>query len=107
MSQLAILGGNKIRTKPYFSAAVIGDEERQRVKEVLDSGVLSGFVAKAGDAFYGGKQVKELEALLKDYFKVPHAIAINSATAGLHAALAACGVGPGDEVIVPPYTMSA
>ena len=35
------------------------------------------------------------------------AIAVNSATAGLHLALEACGVGPGDEVIVPTWTFTA
>ncbi|MDP8298557.1 MAG: DegT/DnrJ/EryC1/StrS family aminotransferase [Candidatus Tantalella remota] len=87
--------------------AIIGEEEKKRVNDVLESGMLSGFIAKAGDNFLGGKQVRELEGLVKDYFEVKHAISVNSATAGLHAALAASGVGPGDEVIVTPYTMSA
>ena len=107
MEKLALLGGQKIRQKPFINTAIIGKEERRRVLEVLDSGVLSGFVAKAGDNFLGGKQVKELEALTKAYFRSKYAISVNSATAGLHAAIGACGIGPGDEVIVPPYTMSA
>src|SRR6185436_8181113 len=41
------------------------------------------------------------------HFGAGHAVSTNSATTALHAAIAACGVGPGDEVIVPPYTMSA
>ncbi len=108
MGVLAINGGAKVRTKPFvMGKAIIGDEERRRVSEVLDSGTLSGFIAKAGADFLGGKQVREFEGLLKDYFNVPHAVAVNSATAGLHAALAACGVSYGDEVIVSPYTMCA
>ncbi len=106
-SKLALLGGPKVRTKPFPKHPVIGAEEKKGVLEVLKSGVLSGFIAKAGDSFLGGPKVKAFEKLLRDYFGVPYAMAINSATAGLHAALAAGGVGPGDEVIVPPYTMSA
>jgi perosamine synthetase len=108
MGILAINGGDKVRSKPFYSSgAIIGDEERNRVKDVLDSGILSGFIAQANDKFFGGKQVLEFEGILKNYFKVPHAVTVNSATAGLHVALGACGVGPGDEVIVTPYTMCA
>jgi len=105
--KLALYGGKKIREKPFASGAVIGEEEKKRVNEVLESGMLSGFIAQKGDHFLGGKQVRELEGLICEYFGVRSAVAVNSATAGLHAALAACGVGPGDEVIVTPYTMSA
>lgn len=106
-NRLALLGGKKTRKKPFIGTAIIGKEERKRVLEVLDSGILSGFVAKAGDNFLGGKQVRELEGLIRQYFGVKHAVSVNSATAGLHTAVAACGIGPGDEVIVSPYTMSA
>lgn len=107
MEKLALFGGKKVRRKPFFSKAIINKEEKKRVLDVLDSGILSGFVAKAGDSFLGGKQVKELESLIRGYFKSKYAVSVNSATAGLHVALGACGIGPGDEVIVPPYTMSA
>ncbi|MFA5089126.1 MAG: DegT/DnrJ/EryC1/StrS family aminotransferase [Candidatus Omnitrophota bacterium] len=107
MSELALFGGERIRKKPFAAGACIGDEERQRVSQVLEEGVLSGFIAKKGDYFLGGKQVREFEGLVKDYFPCKHAVSVNSATAGLHVALGACGIGPGDEVIVPPYTMSA
>ena len=107
MDKLALFGGKKVREKPFISHAIIGKEEKTRVNEVLESGMLSGFLAKKGDVFLGGKQVREFESLVKDYFDTGYAIAVNSATAGLHVALGACGVGPGDEVIVTPYTMSA
>lgn len=107
MGKLALFGGKKIRNRPFAVGTRIGKEERSRVKAVLDSGMLSGFIAKAGDHFLGGKQVKELESLIRGHFKANHAVTVNSATAGLHVALGACGIGPGDEVIVPPYTMSA
>lgn len=104
---LALLGGKKLRIKPFVSGPIIGNEERKLVNEVLKSGKLSGFIAHAGNCFGGGAKVRELEDMFKKYFSCKHAIAANSATAALHMAVAACGVGPGDEVIVSPYTMTA
>ena len=73
---------------------------------MLESGELSGFVASNGEGFYGGKEVDHLKRF-SEYFGVGFSVAVNSATSALHCAIAALGVGPGDEVIVPPYTMSA
>ncbi len=106
-NKLALLGGPKLRTKPFSPSPVIGKEERKLVNEVLDCGKLSGFIAQPGENFLGGPKVKALETLFKEYFKVKYAVAANSATAGLHMAIAGAGIGPGDEVIVTPYTMSA
>ncbi len=107
MNKLAILGGKKIRKKPFISHAIIGNEEKKRINDVLKGGMLSGFIAKAGDGFLGGRQVREFEYLIKKYFDIKFAISVNSATAALQTAIGACGIGPGDEVIVTPYTMSA
>lgn len=107
VKKLALLGGEKIRKEPFPSHPIMGEEERKEVLEVLESGILSGFVGKVGDAFLGGPKVRKLEEEFIKYFNIKYAIAVNSATAGLHVALAACGIGPGDEVIVSPYTMSA
>jgi dTDP-4-amino-4,6-dideoxygalactose transaminase len=68
---------------------------------------LSGFYGQWGAQFRGGPRVQAFEAQLQKLFGVPHAVSVNSATSGLMAAMGAIGVGPGDEVIVPPYTMSA
>lgn len=105
--KLAILGGAKVRKEPFRFLPEIGAEEKTLVREVLENGMLSGFVAQPGDTFLGGQKVRELEQLCVQYFGVPHAVAMNSATAALHAALAAAGIGAADEVIVTPYTMSA
>jgi dTDP-4-amino-4,6-dideoxygalactose transaminase len=51
--------------------------------------------------------VREFERAWSATFRARHSIAVNSNTSGLIAAMGAIGVGPGDEVIVPPYTMSA
>jgi dTDP-4-amino-4,6-dideoxygalactose transaminase len=103
----AILGGEPIRRQPYPTPNFITDAERQLVNEVLDTGVLSNYVAHHGPFFNGGKMVKALEQEFTARFGVRYAVSVNSATSGLHAAVAATLAGLGDEVIVPPYTMSA
>jgi dTDP-4-amino-4,6-dideoxygalactose transaminase len=105
-STLAILGGKPVRTIPFPAYPVIGEEEKRAVMEVLDSGQLSTFSASR-QGFLGGRKIQAFEAAFAAYHGVSHAIAVNSATSGLHAAVAACGIGPGDEVIVPPYTFTA
>ena len=103
----AILGGEPLRPEGQKPYNMIGEREKAAVMEVLDSGELSGFVASPGDGFWGGPRVRALEDAFKGYFGVRRALAVNSATSALHCAVAATGVGPGDEVIVTPYTMSA
>ena len=73
----------------------------------MDSGVLSQFIGVWSEDFYGGPRVRSLERAWAERFGARHAITMNSATSALNAAAAAAGVGPGDEVIVSPYTMSA
>ena len=106
-SQLAILGGSPVQNKPFQFNNAIGIEEKEAVMKVLEAGELSGFIASAGEAFHGGRKVRELQELMAEFFGVKHAVAVNSATSGLHAAVYATKVGPGDEIITSPYTMSA
>ncbi len=54
-----------------------------------------------------GPKTIRFEREFADYLGVPHALAVNSATAALHLALDAVGIQPGDEVIVPVYTFTA
>jgi perosamine synthetase len=54
-----------------------------------------------------GPKLVEFETAMATYIGVPHAVAVSSGTAGLHLALLALGVGPGDEVIVPSFTFVA
>jgi len=54
-----------------------------------------------------GPKVKQFEDLLQAYTQAPYALSVNSATAGLHLALLALGIGPGDEVITTPMTFAA
>lgn len=106
-SKLALYGGNPVieETLPQYNT--IGKKEIHSANEVLDTGLLSGFVASPGDEFLGGKWTKEIEENFCEVFSINHAITVNSATSGLHAALQAAGVKEGDEVIVSPYSMSA
>lgn len=107
MSRLAINGGTPVRTTPFPRYNTIGEEEKRAVAAVLDSGVLSGFLGTWSPAFYGGPNVQRLERDWEAFFGVKHAVSVNSGTSGLYAAVGAAGVGPGDEVIVSPYTMTA
>ena len=107
MGKLAIHGGTPVRTKPFPAYNVIGDEEKEVVQRVMESGILSRFLGSWHSDFYGGPEVQVFEKEWADYFDVKHAIAVNSCTSGLYCAIGASGVGPGDEVIVSPYTMSA
>jgi len=107
MSKLAILGGEPVRKKSFPGHNPIGEEEKRAVVEVLESGVLSKFIGAWHPDFYGGKKVQELEKAWADFVGARYAISVNSNTSGLFAAVGAAGIGPGDEVIVPPYTMAA
>ncbi len=107
MSRSAFLGGNPVREKSIPWISTMGKEETDAVVSVMESGTLSAFLAKSGDKFLGGSMVKELERAFCERFNAKNAITVNSATTALHVAVAACGIGPGDEVLVSPYTMVA
>ncbi len=107
MSKLALHGGAPVRARPFPDYVTLGEEEKRAVLEVLESKVLSDFLGTWSPKFYGGPRVRQLEAEWSAYFGVKHAVTVNSATSGLNAAVGAAGVGPGDEVIVSPYTMTA
>lgn len=109
MPILAINGAKPVReAKNYFPAYnTISNEEKNAVQQVLETGNLSQFLGAWHPDFYGGKTVRAFELAWKNYFKCEYAISVNSNTSGLITAIGACGIQPGDEVIVSPYTMSA
>ncbi len=74
----------------------INQEVKNRVLQVLDSGMLTE-----------GSVTREFESTFKQYIGCEHAIAVTSCTTGLEIALRAMGIGQGDEVIVPDYTYPA
>ena len=104
---MALFGGKKIRESPFPKHPIITKEEKNAVLEVLESGNLSTFIASPGTQFLGGKKITEFERRFADYLGIKYAIAFNSATSALHAAVVAVGVKPGEEVIVPPYTFTS
>ncbi|MEJ2296029.1 MAG: aminotransferase class I/II-fold pyridoxal phosphate-dependent enzyme, partial [Candidatus Lokiarchaeota archaeon] len=76
----------------------LSKEEQQAVIKVMESQMLT---------LLHGTYVKQFEEDFAKYIGVKHAIAVNTGTAALHIALAALDIGPGDEVIVPPFTFIA
>lgn len=84
---------------------IFGDEERREVQDVIDTGVL--FRYGFDQARQGHWKVKTFELELAKRIGVNHCHLCSSGTAALSIALAACGVGAGDEVIVPPFTFIA
>lgn len=79
-----------------FALPEIGEEE---IAEVCDT-LRSGWVTT-------GPKTRQFEADFASYLGVEEAIAVNSATAGLHLALESIGIGPGDEVITTTLTFTA
>ena len=76
---------------------IIGEEERAAVDRVLRSGMIAQ-----------GPEVAAFETEFSDHFKLGRAcVAVNSGTSGLHLGLLSCGIGAGDEVIVPSFTFAA
>ncbi len=84
---------------------IFGEEERKEVNDVLESGVLFRYGFDA--ARNGHWKAKTLEEELAKRTGVAHSHLCSSGTSALSVALAACGVGAGDEVIIPPFTFVA
>ncbi len=107
MAELALAGGTPTRTAAFPVRRTMGEAEKRAVLEVMDSGELSGFFGSPGPQWLGGPKVREFEEKWANQYGFKHAISVNSWTTGLMTAVGAIGIGPGDEVIVSPYTMSA
>ena len=84
---------------------VFGEEEKEQVMSVFDTGVL--FRYEFGEQRRGVYKVREFEQQFASYLGCGHAQAVTSGTAALKVALAALGVGPGDEVITQGFTFVA
>lgn len=108
MSQrLAIEGGEPAVKEPlppmYPGGMRIGAEEEQLVLEVLRSKRLFRYYGP----FSGPSKAEAFERAFAAHMGAAHALAVTSGSAALMCAMAALGVGPGDEVIVPAYTWIA
>jgi dTDP-4-amino-4,6-dideoxygalactose transaminase len=94
---LASAGGTPVRSA-FLPLALpwIGETEKRLVLETLESGWITT-----------GPRAHELARRVAELAGAKHGLAVNSATGALHLALAALGIGPGDEVITPTYTFAA
>src|SRR4026207_364182 len=92
------IGTKNVENETYipFNLPSIGQEEIEEVVSTLKSGWLTT-----------GPKTAQFERELAAYVQAPHALAVNSATSALHLALAALGIGPGDEAITTPLTSCA
>lgn len=84
---------------------LFGDEERKEVMDVLNTGVLFRYNHDAQRQ--GIWKAKEFEAEIAKFTGAKHALAVSSGSTAVSSMLAACGVGYGDHVIVPPFTFVA
>jgi dTDP-4-amino-4,6-dideoxygalactose transaminase len=78
------------------SAPILGEDEKAALAAVIDSNWIT----------MGGR-VQAFERAFADKHRATHAVAVQSCTAGLHLALVALGIGPGDEVLVPSLSFVA
>lgn len=111
--KLAINGGKPVRdqARKWLDNFTTGEEEKQALCRVIDSGYLSLFEGShtpdAPFSFLGGPEVQALEKEWNAIYGSRFSVSMNSATSGLFAAIGALEIGFGDEVIVSPYTMTA
>lgn len=97
MEKLAILGGTPVRdTFLSYGRQYIDEDDIESVVSVLKSDFLTC-----------GPKIPELESALRQIGGASYATVVSSGTAALHCACLAAGLGPGDEVIVPPITFTA
>jgi perosamine synthetase len=127
MDDLALLGGPKVRTAPWLVEPMVDEDEERMVLAAMRDKCFSRYIgASAPDIettlrmssaeaarvddywhFLGGPNVRAFAAEFAAHHDVPFAVPVNAATTGIGVALAAAGVGPGDEVIVPAISYTA
>jgi L-glutamine:2-deoxy-scyllo-inosose/3-amino-2,3-dideoxy-scyllo-inosose aminotransferase len=100
MSELAILGGPKMRSKPYPQWPVWDQRELDAVVEVVKSGRWGGYP-------FPGPKTAELARKFSQLQGGGYAVPMINGTITMEVALRAAGIGWGDEVIVPAYTFQA
>jgi dTDP-4-amino-4,6-dideoxygalactose transaminase len=94
---LAMLGGQLVRTRPFPLWPHYDEQEEAELLRVLRGRSWGGY----------DSSVEELERSFAELHMVPHAVSCVNGTVALEVALGAAGVGPGDEVIVSPFTFVA
>ena len=84
--------------KIAINVPIVGKEEIDVVTSILKNGALTSA------ANLGGKHVQEFEKLAASFVRSKYAVAVNSGTAALQAALYALDIKKGDEVLLPSFT---
>ncbi len=95
---LAIDGGTPVRTEPWPAWPQFEADEVDAASAVLRSGKVNYWTGTIG---------RDFEAAFARFIGVPHAIAVSNGTIAIELGLAALGIGPGDEVVVPSSTFVA
>jgi dTDP-4-amino-4,6-dideoxygalactose transaminase len=95
----ALLGGKPVRSSPFPGWPVFDEREERALTGTLRSGRWG----RGG----GGSQVGRFETAFAELMGARHCVATANGTSALFASLGGLGVGPGDEVILPPYTFVA
>jgi len=98
MQKLALLGGEPVKKTPFPSWPFYDEKERQALMEVLESRVWWRTP---------GTRTLKFEQDFAAYQQARYGIAVTNGTAALEVAIAALGIGPGDEVILPDFTFIA
>ena len=91
-----------IPNDPFLGTHYIGKEELKAVKKVIKSKSL--FRYHGPNLLY---KTNELESMLSKYLKVKYVLACSNGAAALKLACIGCGIGPGDEVLMSPFTYIA
>lgn len=98
MDTLAMLGGEPTKTTPFPEWPCFDENERQGLMDVLESRVWWRTP---------GTQTLKFEQEFADYHQAKYGVAVTNGTAALEVTIAALGIGPGDEVILPDFTFIA
>lgn len=85
-----------MNSKIPWKSPILGSKAKKLAVQVIRSNYLND-----------GQWTREFEKQIAKFCRVPYAVGVTSGTAALTLALKACGVGPGDEVIVPDFTFIA
>jgi dTDP-4-amino-4,6-dideoxygalactose transaminase len=113
MSQLGMLGGAPVRTKPFPSWPIFDEREEHALLGVLRSGKWwrysygEGVEMREPEPGQPRSRVAEFQEAFAHLQTAKYGIACANGTAAIEVALKALGIGPGDEVIVPAYTFIA
>ena len=96
MAPLSLNGGSPVRRTPFPSWPIINAADQKALSQVLHSG-----------QWFLGERVIEFEQTFAAFQQAQFGVALSSGTTALQVALAAVGLQPGDEVIIPSYTFIA